>query len=119
MSRSSANAPSSGALPLPFTLRRGRPFAPRSEERSSRLSGTALCLATMPPCDQRPENDVQSTKACNHEKCVPTVGGEERDATECHEREPHHRHRPYRVRTRCDDGGPIEHHPDARKETVE
>src|ERR1041385_480141 len=99
MTRSSA----SGAVASPSTALRVGPVSGRTAR------ACALRLATVPPCDDGPEDDLQSAEPDRQEEVPRDRRREERQGAEEHEADPHDRHRAHRERPGGD-------HPDAIEE---
>src|SRR5690554_3030351 len=51
--------------------------------------GAAPCLATVPPCDDESEDDVETAEATGEDHVGPGGWGEESDRAEAHEAESH------------------------------
>src|SRR5258708_3047900 len=80
---------------------------------------TAPVLATVPPCDNESEHDVQPAEA-NAEECIGD-GKRRRDGShaEEHEPNPHHRNGGDGERPAADEGRAVAEQPDARHPVIE
>src|SRR5262245_4440366 len=97
MSRSSSSASCR-------TTRPAAPIGPGSEAWGS---------ATVPPCDEQPEPDVEPAESEGHQRITPCSRGKKRECAQGHEAQPHERHGPNRVGTAGHDAGSVEQKPGA------
>src|SRR2546421_3720916 len=74
---------------------------------------TAPDLATVPPCDDPAEHDVQAAEAGRQAPVSPGRRSEQRRGADDHEAQPHHRHDPHRKRAAGHEPGAVQQEPRA------
>src|SRR5262245_51707995 len=78
----------------------------------------AVCLATVPPCDDGSENNMKSPKPGSHEEISPTDRREDRHRPQRHETDTHHRHDLDGERTASHYSCAIEQEPHSGEHTI-
>src|SRR5437762_11055392 len=80
-------------------------------EAAAAVFRTAPDLATVPPCDDAAEHDVQAAESGRQAPVSPGRGPEQRRGAAPHPTQPHHGHAPHRARATPNEPGTAQHQP--------